>query len=157
MEQTLKPRFQFRNLLLFVPALVLFLGLTGYNFWRARQAALPVISEEGVPVSAAIEEKFGVRFTGVHVLARNGLVDLRYRVIDVGKARNFGHYTETSPMLIAQDGKTIEVTIMGMHNHRVEAGRAYYILYRNTADALDPGDKVTIKIGDLSLTDVIVQ
>jgi hypothetical protein len=79
-------------------------------------------------------------------------------VIDAGKARNFGHYTETSPLIIAEDsGKLVEVTIMGLHNHRVEAGRIYYIMYRNTANALEPGSLVTIQIGDLRLEHVLVQ
>jgi hypothetical protein len=111
-----------------------------------------------VPINPEIEERFGVRFTGLHLVARHGLVDLRYRVLDAGKAKNFGHYTETSPLIIAEDsGKTVEVTIMGLHNHRVETGRTYYVLYRNTADALDPGSLVTIQIGDLSLEHVPVQ
>ena len=97
-----------------------------------------------------------MRFMGLHVLARQGLVDLRYRVVDAGKAKNFGHYTETSPLLIA-DGGNVEVTIMGMHNHRVEAGRVYYILYRNTGGVIRTGETVTIQIGDLHLREFPIQ
>ena len=147
-----------RNLKLLLPALVLFVALMGVNFWRLAQASKPVLQPNGVPISTEIEERFGVRFTGLHLVAKHGLVDLRYRVLDAGKAKNFGHYTETSPLIIAEDsGKKIEVTIMGLHNHRVETGRTYYVLYRNTADALDPGSQVTIQIGDLVLEHVPVQ
>ena len=146
------------NFTLFVPAVLLFVGLMGFNLWRLDQASKPVLQPNGVPVNAEIEERFGVRFTGLHLVARHGLVDLRYRVLDAGKAKNFGHYTETSPLIIAEDGgKKVEVTIMGLHNHRVETGRGYYILYRNTADALDPGSLVTIQLGDLQLEHVVVQ
>jgi len=105
-----------------------------------------------IPVSPEIEEKFGVRFTFVAVTAKGGMVELRYRVIDEGKAANFGHYTETAPMIIAEDtGKMVDVTIMGLHNHRVEPGRTYYVLYRNTENAIQSHRPVTIAVGDLRL------
>jgi hypothetical protein len=163
MNQTITPsksRIQAlrHNFKLFLPAVVLFVALTGFYAWRLDQASKPELQPNGVPINPEIEERFGVRFTGLHLLARHGLVDLRYRVLDAGKAKNFGHYTETSPLIIAEDsGKTVEVTIMGLHNHRVETGRGYYILYRNTADALDPGSLVTIQLGDLALEHVAVQ
>lgn len=147
-----------RNFLLLIPAILLFVALTGWQIWRLSEAAKPQLQSNGVPVNVAIEERFGVRFTGVHVVGKSGLVDLRYQVLDVGKAKNFGHYTETSPMLISEEnGKTVEVTIMGLHNHRVEAGRMYYILYRNTDNALAPGNQVTLKIDDLQLAHIPVQ
>jgi hypothetical protein len=80
------------------------------------------------------------------------MVELRYRVIDEGKAANFGHYSETAPMLVAEDsGKIVDVTIMGLHNHRVEPGRQYYVLYRNTDNAIQSERPVTIAVGDLEL------
>jgi hypothetical protein len=146
------------TLKLLLPALVLFVALMGVNFWRLARASKPILQPNGIPLSPEIEERFGVRITGLHLVARHGLVDLRYRVLDAGKAKNFGHYTETSPLITAEDsGKNVEVTIMGLHNHRVETGRTYYVLYRNTADALDPGSLVTIQLGDLVLEHVPVQ
>lgn len=153
-----RARSLLHNFKLLLPAVVLFVGLLGFNIWRLDQASKPELQANGVPINPEIEEKFGVRFTGLHLVARHGLVDLRYRVLDAGKAKNFGHYTETSPLIIAEDsGKTVEVTIMGLHNHRVETGRGYYILYRNTANALDPGSLVTIQLGDQRLEHVMVQ
>jgi hypothetical protein len=148
----------FHNFKLFLPAVILFVALLGFNLWRLDQAGKPELQPNGVPINPEIEERFGVRITGLHLVARHGLVDLRYRVLDAGKAKNFGHYTETSPLIIAEDsGKLVEVTIMGLHNHRVETGRGYYILYRNTADALDPGSLATVQLGDLRLEHVAVQ
>ena len=147
-----------RNAKVLLPGLLLFVALTGFNVWRLVYANRPELQANGVPISPEIEERYGVRFTGLHVLARNGLIDLRYRVIDAGKAKNFGHYTETSPLLISEEnGKVVEVTIMGLHNHRVETGRIYYIMYRNTANALRPGGLATIQIGGLTLEHVPVQ
>jgi hypothetical protein len=147
-----------RNFKLFIPAMILFAAILGFNLWRLYDASTPEYIANGIPVHPEIEERFGVRFTGVYVVAKGGMIDLRYRVLDAGKAKNFGHYTETSPMLIAEDsGKTIEVTVMMLHNHRVEGGRIYYILFRNTDNAVKPGSKVSIQLDDITLDGVIVQ
>ena len=122
--------------------------------WRlmARQEWAPGT----MPISDEIEEKFGVRFTFLAVTAEGGMAELRYRVIDEDKAANFGHYTETAPMLIDDEtGKIVDVTIMGLHNHRAEPGRMYYILYRNTEGALKSGHPVTIAIGKYELANVV--
>lgn len=109
-----------------------------------------------MPESPEMEDKFGVRFSFLAVTADAGMVELRYRVVDEGKAANFGHYSETAPMLISEDsGKIVDVTIMGLHNHRVEPGRTYYILYRNTESAIKSGRPVTIQIGNLKLEHVV--
>ena len=109
-----------------------------------------------MPVSSEIEERFGVRFSLLAVTADGGMIELRYRVIDEGKAANFGHFTETAPLLIAEDtGEIVDVTIMGLHNHRVEPGRQYYVLYRNTDGAIQSGRPVTIALGDLELEHVV--
>lgn len=111
-----------------------------------------------IPTNPEIEERFGVRFTFIALTADGGLVDLRYKVIDEGKAKNFGHYTETSPMILVEDtGTVIDVTRMGLHNHRVEQGRIYYILFRNSGNAIRPGDKVTLAIDDLAIKHITVR
>lgn len=145
-----------RNARIVLPALAVFVAIMGANVWRTYSAERPQLGPDGIPLSPEIEERFGVRILGVNVVARGGLIDLRYRVVDAGKAKSFGHYTETSPLIIADDGN-VEVTIMGLHNHRVETGRTYYILYRNTGNVIKPGEPVTIQIGDLILKNVVAR
>jgi hypothetical protein len=133
-------------------ALVLAGAVFGWYALRSPQEWVPGT----MPVSEEIEERFGVRFTFLAITAEGGMVELRYRVIDEDKAANFGHYTETAPMLISEDtGDIVDVTIMGLHNHRVEPGRMYYILYRNTGGALKSGRPVTIAIGNYDLEHVV--
>lgn len=133
-----------------VAVIVAGVGLRG--FLMARQKWVPGT----MPVSEEIEEKFGIRFTFLAVTAEGGMVELRYRVIDEDRAANFGHYTETAPMLVDNEtGEIVDVTIMGLHNHRVEPGRMYYILYRNTKGALKSGHPVTIVIGKYELANVV--
>jgi hypothetical protein len=147
------------NLLLSVllPVAVVAVALGGWAIWREQslRAAnrLPIM-----PVNAEMEERFGIRFTFLAVTADGGLLDLRYRVIEQDKARNFGHYTETSPMLIVEStGAVVDVTQMGRHNHRMEPGRIYYILFRNMGDAVHRGDLVTIDVGGVKLEHVVAQ
>ncbi len=143
-----------RHLLLVLGLLVLVSA--GLAAWRIQSVDRTEWVPGTMPASPEIEEKFGVRFTFLAVTADGGMVELRYRVIDEGKAANFGHYSETAPMIIAEDtGKVVDVTIMGLHNHRVEPGRMYYVLYRNTENALEPGRPATIAIGDLKLEHVV--
>jgi len=148
----------FSILRLFIPTILLLalIGVVAYQQFDLSPAEKEV--DTSIPISPEIEEKYGIRFTYLAVTANGGMVDLRYRVIDVEKAKNFGHYTETSPMLIAEDtGTTIETTIMGFHNHRVEPARIYYVLYRNTGNAIRPGGKVTIAIGDLTISHILAK
>jgi hypothetical protein len=145
------------NLKFIIPSLLVFFSLLGFNIWRLYTSATPEYLDNGIPVHPEIEERFGIRFTSLSVVGKGGLLDLRYRVVDAGKAKNFGHYAETSPMLIAADGRQVEVTIMMLHNHRVEGGRVYYILFRNTDNAIKPGEKVTIQLDDILLEQVIAQ
>jgi len=143
-----------RNAILaLVVAFVVIAGAAlGWYVLAARQEWIPGT----MPVSKEIEEKFGIRFTFLAVTAEGGMVELRYRVIDEDRAANFGHYTETAPLLIDNEtGEIVDVTIMGLHNHRVEPGRMYYILYRNTKGALKSGHPVKIVIGKYELANVV--
>jgi hypothetical protein len=138
-----------------VAGLLLVLG-AAILAWRLLAGPAQVWEPGTMPISPEMEDKFGVRFSFVAVTAQGGMVELRYRVIDAGKAANFGHYTETAPMLISEDtGKVVDVTIMGLHNHRVEQGRTYYVLYRNTEKAIQSHRPVTIAVGDLKLEHVV--
>ncbi len=110
-----------------------------------------------VPVSPEIEERFGVRVMFAALTGRDGIIDLRYRVIDPGKAVDFGHYSETSPMLVTPAGTIMSVTKMGLHNHRIEPGLVFHVLYRNTANAVKHGMPITVKVGDMELKNVVVQ
>jgi hypothetical protein len=155
--QTSQEKPRQRRALLYLPALLVFASILGFNLWRMSGGA-ELNYTNGIPPHPQIEERFGVRLTGVYMASKGGMIDMRYRVVDVGKAKIFGHYTETSPMIIAQDsGKPIEVTVMMLHNHRVEGGRVYYILFRNTENAVKAGSKVSIQIDDVLLENVVVQ
>lgn len=149
---------------LFLPAMVFLVMFAAFTWWNLSRSdavsggsSIPH-SEYIFPTSEEIEKELGVRFTFLAVTAKGGMIDLRYLVVDAEQAHNFAHYTETAPLLINEDtGEVVDTTIMGFHNHRMEQGHQYYMLYRNRADAFKPGDRVTIQLGDLALENIIVQ
>jgi hypothetical protein len=98
----------------------------------------------------AIEDRWGIQVTQIVLAADGGLVDLRYRVVDQNKALNLFDDVENVPKLIAKDGTRIEL-ITVPHRHDLEFGQTYFIIYRNVANAIKPGEKVTIAVSDLSL------
>ena len=86
-----------------------------------------------------------MRFMGLHVLARQGPSTSATGWWTRARPRTLAT-TPRRPLLIA-DGGNVEVTIIGMHNHRVEAGRVLF-LYRNTGGVIRTGDGHH-QIGDL--------
>lgn len=119
-----------------------------------QNAALQTGSME-VPVSPAIENRYGIRLVHVAVLADGGLVDLRYLVLDEEKASALWSTPATTPVLISNRGKKINEENM-KHRHNVIAGVQHSMVLGNPGGALVSGDRVTLKIGDLQLTNIPV-
>ena len=80
------------------------------------------------------------------------MIDFRYKVIDADKATKWikdaalmPHFeNETSGVMLNHPG--------GMaHSPTLLPGRVYYMLYGNSGGALQPGDAVAVKFGDLSV------
>lgn len=148
-----------RKLILAIGIVVIaLLAGTTYLVIRANQPEM-VTGMYGVqvPVSREMEARYGVRVMFAGLTARDGIIDLRYRIIDPGKAVDFGHYSETSPMLVTPEGTIMAVTKMGLHNHRIEPGLVFHVLYRNTANSVKHGMPITVKVGDMELKNLVVQ
>jgi len=140
-------------------ALILLLGVSGGLAFRAiahsRQTTLDVKKQQ--KVADAIADRLGIRITKVVVTADGGLVDLRYQVIDPDKAVFLFDNLDVVPMMIAQNGEVIRLESLP-HRHDVYAGLAYFILYRNAKNSVQPGSQVTVVVGDdLRLEHVAVE
>lgn len=111
---------------------------------------------EGMPRSDAIEQRFGVRFTAVVLTASGGVVQIRYQVLDKSKARAL-HEQGTFPYLRV-GAATLDSPVMAGHGSGADMvpGRSGSILLANTAHALKVGDRVSLRIGDLTLEQVPV-
>ncbi len=132
---------------------VIALAVFGISRWRANQQD---VADSGVAAMqaeamAAIEDRWGIRVTQVVATADGGLVDLRYQIIDPDKAIFIFDATESMPrLLVEEDGTEIALNTLP-HQHDLEFGQVYFVLYRNVAGAVKPGGLVTVKVGDLTV------
>ena len=99
---------------------------------------------------------WGIRFTVVQLLADNGLVELRYQVLDNNKANRL-HSDNTSltnlPTIYVEGiDKTVKSNSLLFHiHHEWESGsdgRSYSIVYGNAGGVIYPRALVTISLPD---------
>jgi hypothetical protein len=137
---------------------VLFLALGGGFAYRAiaRSRQVTQEAEKQQKTIDAIADRLGIRITKVVVTADGGLVDLRYQVIDPDKAVFLFDNLDVVPKVIAENGEVIHLESLP-HRHDVYPGLAYFILYRNSKNSVQPGSQVTVVVGDdLRLDNVAV-
>jgi hypothetical protein len=133
--------------------LVVAAGFAAFRFWDAGRegAQAAKIAEQQASVMAQIEDRWGIRVTQVMATADGGLVDLRYQITDPDKAIFLYDDIANFPKLVVED-TGIEVAINNLsHEHDLEFGRTYFVIYRNVADAVKPGSLVTVSVGDLNI------
>jgi hypothetical protein len=117
------------------------------------RAGTTLVTAEGMAA------RYGIDITLVAVSAAGGLVDFRYQVVDPDKADAVIHDVDLYPKLIVEDtGKTLIMRSLP-HNHgaTLQLGGTYFFLLANANNAVRPGSRVTLVIGDARLEHVVVQ
>lgn len=105
-----------------------------------------------------LEERYGIRITLIGITAGGGMIDFRYKVIDADKATNWIKNAELMPHFESETSGVMLNHPGGMaHNPTLLPGRVYYMLYGNSGGALQPGDAVAVKFGDLRVGPVVTQ
>jgi len=113
--------------------------------------------------AVTIEEKYGVQIKNLRLTAHGQMLDLRYVVKDVEKAKPFLN-AEIKPYLI--DGKsgtrlTVPTTPkMGSLRQKTknpEVGRQYFMIFGNPGMRVRPDSKMTLVVGDIRIEDIPVQ
>ena len=140
-------------------ALPILIVLAGLLYWVIPQLAHPSAPKNApMPVSATIEEKYGIRITQVAVTADGGLIDLRYVVIDPDKARSFAADADTTPQILPQSGSVALTDTAPMsHKELLHAGTTYFLLYHDNAGTVKPGNYITVVLGSIKLEHVPVR
>ncbi len=142
---------------------MVFAGAVAFRSMRADPTTAHDVATASTPVprNERIEQEWGVRFTGVRLLASSGVVDLRYTLLDPSKAERL-HAPENGkeglPTLRTDRGTVVPDAVM-MHTRTAldEAGRGFDIVYGNARGALQVGGYVTIVMNDgLELANVPV-
>jgi len=137
--------------------------------WDARTTAgLPLAADARSTRTAAaahldaIEKKWGIRVQGIRRSAGGYMLDFRYILTDKSKAAPLFDRA-VKPHLIdqASGAKMLvpnppKVGPMRTANKMLE-GRGYFIIFGNPGQFIKPGNKVTIVIGEVRLTDLVVE
>jgi hypothetical protein len=108
--------------------------------------------------AAGLVERSGVKITRVVITGDGGLVDLRYQVIDAGKA-NVLHDKNTPPALVdEQSGLVVNQLFMDhAHTGPHKAGETYYLVFNNPGNWVHHGSKVTVLLGNAQVEHVVVR
>jgi hypothetical protein len=136
-----------------VAAGALALALGGGGSGARRQHPLPPA------VSAAgLVERSGVRVVRVAVTGGGGLLDVRYEVVDPGRAGNL-HDAATPPAIVDErTGAPIEGLLMGHAPHsRPKAGVTSVLIFVNPGNSVRRGDRVSLVLGGARLEHVVVR
>jgi hypothetical protein len=115
-----------------------------------------------MPRSADIEHVWGVQIKSVTLLASTGVIDVRYTVLDDGKATRLHTDGRTGlPSLRTGDHGTVKPDSVMFHFHskaQEVAGQGYDIIYGNARGAVHVGSVVTVVMADgLELANVPVK
>lgn len=109
-----------------------------------------------MPSSSQIEATWGIRITLVQLMADNGLVELRYQVLDVDKANRL-HADATSlevipTMRVEGTNQVVRTNSLMFHIHNDWSatldGKAYSIIYGNPAGTVYKNGLVTVVMAD---------
>ena len=127
----------------------------GQRYWIAAHSPR-VAAGTAMPTSSQIEDQWGIRFTQVQLMGDNGLVELRYQVLDSTKANRL-HADSTSLSVIPSlrvEGLNIPITsrslMFHIHNDWTQNldGKVYSIIYGNPGGSVYANGLVTIVMVD---------
>jgi hypothetical protein len=118
---------------------------------RGSASAAPAAGRPSPAAIAAIQERYGVRFTMLGLTASGGMLDLRFVAVDADKVEQLGHHGTKIRLVVEHTGRTLNSEQMTPHFGKIHAGSQYFALLRNDGNALRQGDLVTVMVGKLAL------
>lgn len=116
----------------------------------------------GAVRDAELTERWGIEVTSARLTAHGHMVDFRYRVLDADKAAPLFE-RQTKPNLIHEgSGKVLAVpqpakTGALRNSSTPQAGKIYWMFFGNAGKLVQPGDRVTVVIGDFRLDQLVVE
>jgi hypothetical protein len=122
----------------------------------APQAAAPAATDADAFTAGAVIESLGIQLKGVRLNANGYIVDVRYRVLDPGKAQALLD-RKVRPVLVDEaSGDRYYVPtppIIGAlrqtaRNKVIHTDRDYFMLFANPGQKLKAGSTVTLYVGD---------
>lgn len=134
---------------------VLLAGLVGWL--TVSRLALSARQERQQNARAVFEDQTGVRVLRVVLTAGGGMVDLQYQVLDPDRALTL-HDADSPPILVDQRSGISLSNSFHSHNAReLKAALTYHLLIMNSGGILERGKRVTLKVGEAVLEDLIIE
>jgi hypothetical protein len=106
---------------------------------------------------SALEKQYGIQIMQIGLTASDGLVDVRFKILDAAKARKLLGAPASAPVLIAGNNPPLTPPHHALHGAKFGDGLVYFILYPNVRGAIKHGAEVTVAMGDVRLGPVTVQ
>jgi hypothetical protein len=120
---------------------------------------LPTSAWQRPSVSAAdLEQQEGVRVETLATTGAGGLLDLRFTVLDGGKANSL-HDEQHPPAIVDESTGLVANSLLMGHAHTApyHAGARYYLVFENPGNLIKAGAKVSVLLGNAQLDDVVVK
>jgi hypothetical protein len=114
------------------------------------------------PSLKEIEQKWGIQILGLRRSAGGYMLDFRYRVVDPEKAAGLFRRKDKPYLIDQASGRKVLVPnppkVGPMRtSDPPKANRNYFTFFANPGGFIQPGNKVTIVIGDFRVEDMVVQ
>ncbi len=106
----------------------------------------------------AFQEATGIQVIRAALIGGGGIIAVHYQVLDPDKSL-ITHDVEDPPVLTAEATDRSVVFPVPAHTglDPRETGRGYNLLFPNTSNLVQRGDKVTLEVGDVQLQHLIIQ
>jgi hypothetical protein len=111
----------------------------------------PIVSADG------LVQRSGVKITQVAVTGDGGLVDLRFEVVDPGRASAV-HDPATPPAVVDEASGLVVHELFMNHSHTgpYKAGVTYYLVFNNPGNWVHHGSMVSVMLGNAQVEHVRV-
>jgi hypothetical protein len=143
--------------LLLVAVLLVGGGLAARTWWPRN--AEDIRSGTTLVDADGLAARYGIKVSLLAVTAAGGLIELRYQVVDPDKADQVQHDADLLPALVVEDSGATLVLRNPPHHHASPTvlGGTYFVLFANARNAIHPGARVTLVLGDVRIEHIEAQ
>lgn len=126
--------------------------------WGATGIGADLLTDPGL---SDFEKTLGIRILSLRPTAFGQMLDLRFQVLDSVKAKPVLDKNRKPHLLDPKSGKQLPVPVTKSGSMRQttlapEAGRVYFTLFANPGGVVKENGRVTLVIGNLKMSDIIV-
>lgn len=122
-------------------------------------AANAAATRQATASAARFTEITGLKVIRVGMAGADGILDLRYSVVDEKKANSHAGHQSVPAIIDPRTGKALTTQWMG-HAHaprNFEGDRNYWMLFLNPDELVRSGDRVAVRLGNARLNGVVVR